>query len=87
MNNNTKGAWLVHHAEKIKKYPEADSEFEQINFAGKCGILLSCISSNSQQILTEERISNLSKAAGINRRTELPLILEELKKTTGYRAL
>src|SRR5699024_11024145 len=42
--------------------------------------LLSCISSNSQQILTEERISNLSKAAGINRRTELPLILEELKK-------
>ncbi|VCV66579.1 hypothetical protein BANRA_01048 [Escherichia coli] len=22
MNNNTKGAWLVHHAEKIKKYPE-----------------------------------------------------------------
>ncbi|EMC2032378.1 TPA: hypothetical protein ACNEIF_003853 [Escherichia coli] len=80
MNNNTKGAWLVHHAEKIKKYPGADSEFEQINFAGKCGILLSCISSNSQQILTEERISNLSKAAGINRRTELPLILEELKK-------
>ena len=80
MDNNTRGAWLVHHAEKIKKFPGADSEFEQISFSGKCGILLSCISSNSQHVLTEDRILSLSKAAGINRRSELPSILNELTK-------
>ncbi|WP_447887606.1 hypothetical protein [Serratia fonticola] len=80
MDIKTKGAWLVHRAERIKNCPGADSEFEQVNFSGKYGILLSSISSNAQHVLTNTRLNNLAKAAGINRVTELPVIINELKK-------
>ncbi|MEZ9501144.1 hypothetical protein AB4154_00670 [Vibrio sp. 10N.286.51.B11] len=80
MEKKTQGAWLVHHAEKLKTVTNADNEYEQINFAGKCGILLSSLSSDSQEQLDETRVNALSRAANINVRTELPAFLDELER-------
>ncbi|GGP78942.1 hypothetical protein [Shewanella ulleungensis] len=91
MDKKTKGAWIVHHAEKLKTVTNADNEFEQINFAGKCGILLSSLSSDSQHVLDEARVSALARAANINVRTELPSFINELQRqrliSTGTNAI
>lgn len=78
MDNKIQGAWIVHHAEKLKSVQNADNEFEQINFAGKCGKLLSCLSSNNQYQINNNRVNALAKAANINQRTELPACIDEL---------
>ena len=80
MDKKTQGAWIVHHAEKLKTVTNADNEFEQINFAGKCGILLSSLSADQQTTIDTERVNALSRAANINVRTELPAFLNELER-------
>ncbi|EOV9230807.1 hypothetical protein OTK59_02195 [Vibrio natriegens] len=80
MDKKTQGAWLVHHAEKLKTVTNADNEYEQINFAGKCGVLLSSLSSDSQGQLSNERVNALARAAYINVKTELPVFLQELER-------
>lgn len=80
MDKKTQGAWIVHHAEKLRNVTHADNEFEQINFAGKCGVLLSSLSANQQQQLTNNKVAALAKAANINARLELPAILTELER-------
>lgn len=80
MDKKTQGAWIVHHAEKLKTVTHADTEFEQINFAGKCGILLSSLSSDAQYQLNNDRVDALARAANINVRTELPAFLGELAR-------
>ncbi|MBF7101113.1 hypothetical protein [Photobacterium damselae] len=80
MEKKTQGAWLVHHAEKLKTVTNADNEYEQINFAGKCGVLLSSLSSDSQCQLKNERVRALARASNINVKIELPVFLEELER-------
>ncbi len=80
MNNKTQGAWVVSHSQKLKSVQNADNEFEQINFAGKCGVLLSSISADKQDTMSLERLKALSRAANVNIRTELPSILDELER-------
>jgi len=80
MDKKTQGAWIVHHAGKLKTVTNADNEFEQINFAGKCGVLLSSLSSDSQDKLDDIRVNALARAANINIRTELPIFLGELER-------
>ncbi|HAT8555418.1 TPA: hypothetical protein I7221_05370 [Vibrio vulnificus] len=80
MDNKTEGAWLVHHCEKLKTVTNADNFYEQINFAGKCGVILSSLAADSQSLITRERVNALAKAANINTRTELPAFLGELER-------
>jgi hypothetical protein len=80
MDKKTQGAWIVHHAEKLKAVTNADTEFVQINFAGKCGVLLSSLASDSQSQLDNQRVNALAKAANINFRTELPTFINELER-------
>ncbi|MGF1718266.1 hypothetical protein L4D08_25755 [Photobacterium chitinilyticum] len=80
MDKKTQGAWIVNHAEKLKTVTNADNEFEQINFAGKCGVLLSSLSADDQAILDEKKVGALARAANINIRTELPAFLTELER-------
>ncbi len=80
MDKITQGAWIVHHAEKLKTVTNADNEFVQINFAGKCGILLSSLASDSQYQLDNQRVNALAQAANINWRTELPVFIDELER-------
>ncbi|HVT29801.1 MAG TPA: hypothetical protein VHE81_17415 [Lacipirellulaceae bacterium] len=80
MKASTKGAWLIHHANKLSSVTNTGGGFEQVSFAGKCGVLLSAISAAQQATLTNTKIEALAKAAGISTRLELPMILTELKR-------
>jgi hypothetical protein len=79
MEKQTKGAWIVHHTSKLQGVTNAINDYEQINFAGKCGLLLSSLASSEVASLTTDRVNALAKAVGITVRLELPQILEELE--------
>src|ERR1700674_5890655 len=78
MDKKTTGAWLVYPTAKLQRV-ENQASFENTFLAGKTAILLSAISSDSESNVTTARLQALSKAAGVNTKTELPVILETLK--------
>lgn len=77
MDKKTKGSWLVYQTGKLENVTET-SEFENSLIAGKCGILLSAISQDSQDVVNNQRLEALAKASRI-KKIELPQILETLK--------
>jgi hypothetical protein len=79
MDKKTKGAWLVHHTNKLQNV-NTQHGFENVYLAGKIGILLSAISSDNQYRLDNQKVKTLAKAANINTTFELPKLLEVLKK-------
>ncbi|MBF0293846.1 MAG: hypothetical protein HQL96_01540 [Magnetococcales bacterium] len=79
MDKKTKGAWLIHHANKLQEVTNP-CDHENILLAGKTGILLSAISANSETTVNNDRLVALAKAANITIKTELPALLKELKK-------
>jgi len=80
MEDKVKGAWIIHHCRKIQGVQQAASMYEQIDFAGKCGLLLSAISGSDEITISRRRMEALAKAAGISRRSEMPTILDELQR-------
>ena len=80
MDKKTTGAWIIHHTQKLRNVTLAIPEYEQIGFAGKCGIVLNALSGSNETFLTNNRINTLAKANGILVRLELPIILEELHR-------
>lgn len=81
MNQNydskTQGAWLIHHASKLQTVVNP-SAFENINIAGKAGILLSALSTSNQLTIPNEKLDVLAKEANIStlERTGLLQILK-----------
>ena len=78
MDPKTKGAWLLHHAKKLQATTNQD--FDNIAFAGKTGTLLSAISAEKENFITQTRLYALARASQISPKTELPTIIEELKR-------
>lgn len=78
MEKKTRGAWIIHHTQKIQA--TTSQEFDAIDFSGKCGTLLSAMSASGQAQVPEARVQAYAKANGINPRTEVPTILEELER-------
>jgi hypothetical protein len=76
MDQRTEGAWIIHHTNKLKRVDTA--EFEDIDLAGKCGILLSGLSADEESRLSANKVSAIAKASGI-KKTELYTLLEKLK--------
>ncbi|MFZ6186029.1 hypothetical protein [Nannocystis pusilla] len=81
MDQKTKGAWIVHHTQKLQHVTGgAASEFETISVAGKMGLLLSSLAATSQSVLTTEQVNALAKSAGITVNLELPTLLTRLEE-------
>lgn len=78
MEDKVRGAWLVHHSQKLQATTNQD--FDAIAFAGKCGTLLSAISAESQAQLPQKKVAALAKANQISPKTEMPAILTELTR-------
>jgi hypothetical protein len=55
MDAKTKGAWVVHHMNKLQQVTQA-TEYEAINEAGKLGTLLSALSASDDSRLSEPRV-------------------------------
>lgn len=79
MQEKTKGAWLIHHTNKLGEVKNV-SDFEDISIAGKCGILVSYLSeSERDSVISKEKLNVISKAAGIGK-LELPSLINILEK-------
>jgi hypothetical protein len=94
MEKKTSGAWIIHHTHKLQGVNLAVPDYDQIGFAGKCGMLLNALAGSNQCDLSNDRVSTLAQANGLSVRLELPAILDELHKqrlidkgTTGVSVL
>jgi hypothetical protein len=77
MENRTKGAWIINHTKKLLDVKETQ-DFEDIEFAGKCGVFLSNLAaSNEQSDLNEDKISAIAKVSNI-KKTEIDAIKSKL---------
>lgn len=78
MENRTEGAWIIHHTNKLKQVESND--FDDIDFAGKAGKLLSGLAaSHEESELDKEKVLAIAKGAGINK-AELPTLLDKLQE-------
>jgi hypothetical protein len=80
MDKKISGAWIIHHTHKLQGVKLATPDYEQIGFAGKCGIILNALAGSDESVLTNNRVAALAKANGVSVRLELPPILDELQK-------
>lgn len=78
MEKNTEGAWIVHHANKLQAV-SGEIEFQELDFAGKCGVLLSALAADSQTTLASKKVEAIAKGAKLNIYTDLPAILQKLQ--------
>lgn len=78
MDAKTKGAWVVHHMNKLQQVTQV-SEYDNIVVAGKMGTLLSVLSTSETSTLKMNQINALARAAGISPTLELPSLLSRLE--------
>lgn len=80
MDKKTLGAWVVHHSQKLRAVSGASEDYEQLDFAGKCGVVLNSLAASSETVLEMKRVKALTKASGYSSRTDLPAVLQELQR-------
>jgi len=78
IDNSTKGAWLIHHANKLQDVRDS-SPFENIHTAGKAGMLLSALSTSDQLVIDNQKVRIFAKEANIST-IEQKGLLEILKE-------
>lgn len=79
MENRTEGAWIIHHAKKLQEVTRTP-DYEDIELAGKCGLLLSSLAATEQEsTLNNDKVNAISDSLNINKRLELPIIKQTLK--------
>ena len=77
MDKKTQGAWIIHHGRKLQDVKNAEVDFEQIDYASKCGHLLSAICASDENIINKSRAYTLARASNIKKR-ETDDILSDL---------
>lgn len=80
MDKKTSGAWIIHHSQKLHRVYVGTGSYEQLDFAGKCGIVLNSLAASSEAVLGMDRVRALVRAAGFSTRTDLPAVLQELQR-------
>lgn len=80
MDKKTYGAWIIHHTHKLQGVNLATSDYDQIGFAGKCGMVLNALAGSSERDLSNGRVNALAKANRVSVLLELPAILNELHR-------
>jgi hypothetical protein len=78
-DKKTEGAWIIHHSNKLQTVAGA-VEFQEIEFAGKCGLLLSALAADQQTSLDKNKVDAIAKAAKLSIYTDLPAILGKLEE-------
>jgi hypothetical protein len=77
MDNKTRGAWVVHHADKLRQVKDPGT-FENILVAGKAATVLASIAATDDAVLSLDRVRSLAKANGVNQ-LELDSVLHRLE--------
>lgn len=76
----TKGAWIVHHGEKVALDAYGPAEFPAIEEAAKAAALLSRLSASDDDLLDGKTVRAVAAAARLNPRRELESYLDTLEK-------
>jgi hypothetical protein len=79
-NNETLGAWVIHHGRKLQSDQHGAAEFSAIDGAAKSGLLLAGMSASEEVQLSSDAVAALAKTTNINPKTELPTYLDLLKR-------
>lgn len=79
LDKKLKGAWVIHHAQKLNGVQCVDDTYENTRTAGKAGILLSSLSNDDETNIASQRVQALSTSAGISK-LERESILNLLKR-------
>ena len=77
IDQKTKGAWVVHHANKLET--TKSPQFEDIELAGKCGNFLAVLYESEETRVNKVGVGVLANLAQVSK-IELPTVLEILKK-------
>lgn len=80
MDDMNRGAWVIHHCQKLKNVNDESGQYENISFAGRCGMLLSCIAGSESSEIENDKLNIFAKTAKIHKKLELPGILKELQE-------
>lgn len=78
MSQRSKGAWIIHHGQKTSSTINGAAEFPALDAAGKAASLLSQLATTEQTTVDKTTVDALARAAGLNPRLELPVLLEML---------
>src|SRR5215469_3436418 len=78
MDERTKGAWVLHHGQKLQQINGVNG-FHKLEAAGKAGALLSALSNDEQTSLPKSKVETLAQATNINPVYELKGILDLLE--------
>ena len=77
MEKRTEGAWLIHHTRKLLGVTDT-SDFEDIEFAGKCGMFLSNLAASDEQSdLNKDVVNAIARVSNI-KKTEIETIKNKL---------
>ncbi len=76
----SRGAWVVHHAQKTVSTINGAAEFPALDTAGKAASLLSQLAASEQTVIPKARVTALAQAAGLNTRLELPALQALLQR-------
>jgi len=77
--DETSGAWIVHHGQKLQADQDGASEFPALDGAAKSGLLLAGLAASEQSTLGREEVIAVAKNARLNPKTELDFYLTQLK--------
>lgn len=80
LDSASKGAWVVHHGQKTASTISGPAEFPALDAAGKAASLLSQLAATEQITVAKPKVDALAKAAGLNPKIEVPVLLNLLAK-------
>jgi hypothetical protein len=79
MDDRSRGAWLIHHSNKLQKVTNQRG-FDNLFLAGKCGTLLSSLSeTENESKLSSDKVKIIAQASEIDAVFQLPVILKKLE--------
>ena len=79
MDKSVKGAWIIHHGQKLKSDTQGSSDFPALDAAAKAGTLFAQMTRSKEATLDKKRVQAYASASGLNIRLELNPILKILQ--------
>ncbi len=79
MERETKGAWIIHHGQKIRGDAHGAAEFSALDTAAKAGSLFAQLARSAEATIPRTTVNAYSSAIGLNPRLELGPILALLE--------
>ncbi|HFG6905423.1 hypothetical protein R4641_15940 [Acinetobacter baumannii] len=74
LEKKLKGAWIIHHAQKLSEIKYTDNTFDNTLTAGKAGLLLSSLSKDEEAEISSSKVQALSTYVGISSLERKPLL-------------